>query len=99
MRLRIDDTEVAKIHSDARYRCPRYDVAIHRAIRRVLALIEEVPVQRDLYQFKALRLEKLRGNRAGQMSMRLNDQFRLIVRFETQPNSQQCIVVEVVDYH
>jgi toxin HigB-1 len=99
MQIRIDDETIAKIHEDSRYRFRAFDKALHRAIRKVLALIEEVPGQRDLYQFKSLRLEKLRGDRAGQSSMRLNEQFRLIVRFETLADGQVCVVVEVVDYH
>jgi len=52
-----------------------------------------------LYRFKSLHLEKLRGGHAGQYSMRVNDQFRLIARFATQPDGQMCVVIEVVDYH
>jgi plasmid maintenance system killer protein len=31
--------------------------------------------------------------------MRLNDQFRLIVRFENVANARACVVLEAVDYH
>lgn len=72
---------------------------MQRAIRRLLALIEEVPGQRDLYAFRSVRLEKLRGDRVGQYSMRVNDQYRLIARFEAMPDGQTCVVIEVVDYH
>lgn len=99
MQIRFEDIDLERMHGDAGFRCRRFGSDIARAIRRILVLIEEVPNQRDLYQFKSLRLEKLKGNRAGQYSMRLNDQFRLIVRFETIPNGQVCVVIEVVDYH
>ncbi|MGH8497869.1 MAG: type II toxin-antitoxin system RelE/ParE family toxin [Methylococcales bacterium] len=41
------------------------------------------------------RLESLHGDRAGQWSIRINDQFRLCFRFE----SGHAFDVEIVDYH
>ncbi|MGH8550697.1 MAG: type II toxin-antitoxin system RelE/ParE family toxin [Methylococcales bacterium] len=40
------------------------------------------------------RLESLHGDRAGQWSIRINDQFRLCFRFE----SGHAFDVEIVDY-
>ncbi|WP_075880280.1 type II toxin-antitoxin system RelE/ParE family toxin [Vreelandella massiliensis] len=41
------------------------------------------------------RLEPLRGNREGQYSIRINDQWRLCFRFE----NGDAYDVEIVDYH
>jgi toxin HigB-1 len=41
------------------------------------------------------RLEKLRGNRAGQHSIRINDQWRVCFRFV----AGVALDVEIVDYH
>ena len=41
------------------------------------------------------RLEALRGDRHGQHSIRINDQFRICFRFE----SGDAFDVEIVDYH
>jgi len=41
------------------------------------------------------RLEKLVGNRTGQYSIRINDQWRICFRFE----SGNVFDVEIVDYH
>ncbi|WP_256604774.1 MULTISPECIES: type II toxin-antitoxin system RelE/ParE family toxin [unclassified Pseudomonas] len=41
------------------------------------------------------RLEALKGDRAGQYSIRINDQWRLCFRFE----QGHCHDVEMVDYH
>ena len=48
---------------------------------------------------RSLRLEQLKGNRAGTSSIRLNDQFRLIIKFETDDGGRMVIVIEMVDYH
>lgn len=41
------------------------------------------------------RLEALKGNRKGQWSIRINDQWRLCFRF----SSGRALDVEIVDYH
>jgi len=41
------------------------------------------------------RLEALKGNRAGQWSVRINDQWRLCFRFR----NGEALDVEIVDYH
>lgn len=70
-----------------------------RAYRKKIGAIVAAVDERDLRAQKSLHLEKLKGDRDGQYSMRLNDQYRLIVRFETGPSGRMTVVVEVVDYH
>ena len=41
------------------------------------------------------RLEALKGNRKGQWSIRINDQWRVCFRFE----DSSAVDVEIVDYH
>ena len=41
------------------------------------------------------RLEALKGDRAGQWSVRINDQWRVCFRFK----SGEALDVEIVDYH
>lgn len=43
-------------------------------------------------------MEKLKGDRLGQTSMRLNDQFRLILTFKN-VEGRVAVLLEVVDYH
>jgi toxin HigB-1 len=50
---------------------------------------------RDLTQPPGNRLEKLRGNRAGRWSIRINDQWRICFVWE----KDGAYEVEVVDYH
>lgn len=52
---------------------------------------------RDLAAMPGNRLEALKGNRQGQYSIRINDQWRIC--FEWPENSAGPTNVEIVDYH
>jgi proteic killer suppression protein len=78
---------------------PRFHPYLVRAFFRVLARISAATDERDIRSSKALRLEKLKGDRDGQFSVRLNDQWRLVITFERDLNGQYIIIVELVDYH
>jgi proteic killer suppression protein len=67
---------------------------LRRAVMR-LTQLEAATVLEDLRQPPSNRLEALGGNRAGQWSIRINDQWRVCFRFE-RGNAQD---VEIVDYH
>jgi proteic killer suppression protein len=50
---------------------------------------------KDLAALRGNRLETLKGKRAGQYSIRVNDQFRICFKWEEKGPSD----VEIVDYH
>ncbi len=63
--------------------------------RRKLRQLEIVARLDDLRVPPGNRLEALKGNRAGQYSIRVNDQFRVCFRW-TDAGAED---VEIVDYH
>ena len=62
---------------------------------RKLAMLNRAEKLEDLRIPPNNRLEKLKRNRAGQWSIRINDQWRLCFRFE----GGHAYDVEIVDYH
>jgi proteic killer suppression protein len=60
-----------------------------------LAMIDAAHVLDDLRVPPGNRLEKLAGDRTGQYSIRINDQWRICFRFE----GGDAYDVEIVDYH
>ncbi len=76
----------------ARQACP---IALWSVVRRKLTQINRVRDLRDLSIPPGNRLERLKGNRAGQHSIRINDQFRVCFRWE----DGYADDVEVTDYH
>ena len=68
---------------------------VERQARRKLLLLNTAQSLNDLRVPPGNRLEALRGNRSGQHSIRINDQWRIcFVWRENGPHE-----VEIVDYH
>jgi proteic killer suppression protein len=59
--------------------------------------IRSAPDERDFYKQKSLHFEKLKGS--NDRSMRLNDQYRLILRLEPNGDTKTAVIVSVTDYH
>ena len=72
---------------------------IARAFRKVLQLIRAAPDERTFYALKSLRFEKLKGDRSHQKSMRLNQQWRLILEIKACDSGKIIVVVAIEDYH
>ena len=68
---------------------------IQRTARRKLIYLDDAEDLQDLLAPPGNRLEKLKGNRSGQYSIRINDQWRIC--FEWSDNNAKN--VEIVDYH
>lgn len=66
-----------------------------KVARRKLGYLHAAHGLRDLRVPPGNRLEPLIGDRAGQHSIRINDQFRVCFRWTTEGPSD----VEIVDYH
>ncbi len=70
---------------------------IQRMARLKLDRLEAAVNLRDLAVLPGNRFEGLKGDRAGQYSIRINDQWRIC--FEWQENASGPSRVEIVDYH
>jgi proteic killer suppression protein len=76
----------------ARKSCPQ---SLWGIARRKLDQLDSAEQLADLRVPPGNRLEGLRGNRAGQYSFRVNDQYRLSFRWSAEGPEN----VEIVDYH
>jgi toxin HigB-1 len=76
----------------ARAACPQN---LWRSARRKLDMLNAVTDLRDLRAPPGNRLEALKGDRRGQHSIRINDQYRVCFRWTEQGPAD----VEIVDYH
>ena len=88
--FKCKDTE-ALFHDEV---VPRFR-AIERAARRKLLYLNQARTLTDLKVPPGNHLEALKGSRAGQHSIRVNDQWRICFQWSaTGPSA-----IEIVDYH
>lgn len=73
----------------------RLPIDIQIAVRRKLRMLNNAVVLDDLRAPPANRLEALKGDRQGQRSIRINDQWRVCFRWA----DGDAHDVEIVDYH
>jgi proteic killer suppression protein len=71
---------------------------IVRSYRKTMNLIRNAVDERDFYNLKGLRYEKLERPREHQHSFRLNKQWRLIVEYPDRPQ-KTILIVGIEDYH
>jgi proteic killer suppression protein len=87
------DREAEKVFSNAVSR--RLGARVSKTARRKLKMLNAATILADLRVPPGNRLEALRGDRKGQHSIRINDQYRVCFRWR----AGDAFDVEIVDYH
>ena len=85
----------AKRLLDGRERIKKYPPEILQTARRKLVMLDAAPSLQSLRVPPGNRLEKLTGNRDGQHSIRINDQYRICFVWD----NGNAYDVEITDYH
>jgi proteic killer suppression protein len=99
MKVRFDDDALESLETDSS-KDGGYPTGIPRAYRKVMNLIRNAPDERVFYAMAgSLRYEKLKPPYDHQHSMRLNDQWRLVLEYEGKGASRVVVVVGIRDYH
>jgi len=91
MSFRCKETEKLFLRGDSR----RVPSTIQAAARRKLLWLDSATSLDDLRVPPGNRLEPLWGNRRGQYSIRINDQYRICFTWK----GENAFDVEIVDYH
>jgi toxin HigB-1 len=98
MEVRFGDPDLDRLDFDPRYDA-RLPPAIVRMYRKRIQQIRAARDERDFYQLKSLHFERLKGGDRQIHSMRLNDQYRLLVRLCGEAPNKVVWIVAVKDYH
>lgn len=99
MEVEFEDENLRKLYTEPDFRVSHMGPDLVKCFRRKMAVVTAASDERDLIAMRSLRFEKLSGDRTGQCSIRLNDQWRLILRFRTEGKRRVAEIVEVIDYH
>ncbi len=76
----------------------KYPVEVIKQYKKKLAILIGIHSVEDLRPFKSLNFEYLKGDRKGQCSIRLNDQYRLIF-VPTKDGSVQVLLIKEISKH
>ncbi|HZF01467.1 MAG TPA: type II toxin-antitoxin system RelE/ParE family toxin [Methylomirabilota bacterium] len=98
MEIEFQDESLDLLETDANFSAG-YAKEIVKAYRKRIQAIRAANDERDLYAVKGNRFEKLKGDRSRQHSLRLNDQWRLIVEIKPSKPKNIIVVIAVEDYH
>ncbi|MFA5890848.1 MAG: type II toxin-antitoxin system RelE/ParE family toxin [Actinomycetota bacterium] len=99
MRVEFADDGLRRLYEEPAFHDPKLGPDVTKQFRKKVNFLIAAHDERDLRNYKALHFEKLAGSRTGQSSIRLNDQWRLILRIKEDEQGRLIVVVEIVDYH
>ena len=97
--VRFKDESLEKLQGKDAKGDKAYPVGIGKAFRKKLQFIRGAGSERDFYSMGFLGFEKLKGKRQHQYSMKLNDQWRLILEIEGDNPNRVIWIVAIEDYH
>jgi proteic killer suppression protein len=98
LHVEYHDEVLRRLAEESAFAPKGWDRRVVISYRKKLQIIYAAKDERDLYAMRGLRLERLTGDRQGDSSIRLNDQFRLILTFRTD-GDRVAVILEIVDYH
>jgi proteic killer suppression protein len=98
MDVRFSDPCLERLEADTQY-LGEWPPGMVKSYRKRLNFIRQARDERDLYTWKSLRVERLKGNRQDQQSMRINDQWRLVFALEGTSPNKTLLVISIEDYH
>jgi toxin HigB-1 len=96
--VRFNDPRLDRLETGSTYDAG-FAQSIVTAYRKRIQLVRAAPDERVFYNLKSLHFEKLKGKRSHQHSMRLNEQWRLIVELEGKAPDKRVAVISIEDYH
>lgn len=96
--VKFKNDSLEKLERDRNYQA-NYPPEICKMFRKRMQQIRAATDERDFYAMKSLRYEKLKGKRSHQHSMRLNDQWRLIIEIDSEGQHKILWICDIEDYH
>lgn len=98
MEIEFDDPDLDRLEIDASFTAG-FAPAVVKGFRKAIGFIRQAADERDLLAMRGLNFKKLERDREGQHSMKINDQWRLIVEIRGEAPKKRIGVIEIVDYH
>ena len=98
MDVEFENLDLEQLETDPAF-TGGWEPAIGKMFRRRMQQIRSAIDERDLFAIRSLRFKKLKGSRKYEYSMRLNDQWRLIVKISKNGPNKKIYILGIEDYH
>ena len=98
MEVDFDDDDLDRLETDVHFTAG-FAQDVVRAFRKRMQQIRAFRDERDFLAVRSLNFEKLKGNRDGLHSIRLNLQWRLVLEIRGDHPCKVIGIIEIVDYH
>jgi toxin HigB-1 len=98
MEVEFEDDSLQRLEEELDYTAG-WEPGVVRVFRMRMQLIRGARDERDFYAMKSLHFEKMKVDLVGQYSMRLNLQWRLMLRFRKERTGKVVVVLSIKDYH
>jgi len=99
MEVQYGDDHLEKLATDKKYFPKGISRELIRGYVRRIGQLKAMPDERGLRALASLHFEKLEGNRSHQHSIRINNQWRIILEFDDSTLPKTVIVIGIEDYH
>ena len=97
MEVRFDDPDLDDLETNVRAK-PKFPTGVIKTFRKRLWQIRAAHDERDFRGNRGFNFESYQEV-AGHYSIRINDQYRLIFRFEQDSGAKTVVIVAIKDYH
>ena len=77
----------------------KYPTGIIKQYKRAIQRLSSIPRLDTLRQFRGLQFEYLKGNRKGECSIRLNDQYRLIFKPISEDKIEVLLIKDISKHY
>src|SRR5690606_7440002 len=98
MDVEFSDDDLARLETDPGFNYG-FGVPVVRGYRKVMRFIRAAKDERDFSAMRSFRFERLKGTRRHQHSLRINDQWRLIIKIKKSSSGNIVVIISITDYH
>lgn len=98
MKIEFGDDDLARICTDQAHKLG-LPIGVIKSARRKLVVLHGAPDERTLRNWKSLNYKKGKGDRHGERSIRLNDQYRMVFTIDDSQQPPVLTVVKIGDTH
>lgn len=98
MEVEFRDPRLALIETE-RAAETKLPLAVITSARRKLILIRAAPDERTMRNWRSLHYEQLSGNRKGERSIRLNDQWRMMLDVDGRSEPARAVILAITNHY